>query len=281
MIIASLLAVIELQAGFLGGYAYASFLESYFHEHINDASKQRVDRWRRRSWLFQPLIRINFTHHIVHHAKTYRSDHVTQFQSVAEKAALDGELNKTVHGRRAIEGHYGLTFLPLRRAVTALPLVPAVMLCYFLFGTWATLGAAAAVSLPAFLANRVHPYLHMPYERAHPRGFQAHLVAPAHPLHASGHTPSLPPSPLRSIQLQLAARRGLDSGQSPQGRRRRHRRNAAHWTPSAGRTHRGATHDIDCSKSTGCCSRPCASAINNRDVMTGTPMGVRASMASA
>lgn len=162
----STLPLVEVLAGFGGGYVYASVLESYFHQHVNDAPKRSVERWRRHPWLLKQLIETNYSHHIIHHVRTYRTDHVTQFDSPEHKATIDRELSRTSHGRAVMKAQYGAAFSPMGWVAFTAPLWPAATLAYVLLGPWVALGVAVAVALPPFLSAYVHPYLHLPYDAA-------------------------------------------------------------------------------------------------------------------
>lgn len=158
--------ILQLVGGFAGGYLYATLIESYFHEHISDATKETVERWKRHPRLLKQLIESNYSHHTIHHIKTYRVDHVTQFRSPEDQERIDRELNATPHGIAVREALYGSKFSPMGWVAFVAPLVPAVVALYAFVGVWAAIGAFIAISLPPILSNYVHPYLHMPYEEA-------------------------------------------------------------------------------------------------------------------
>jgi hypothetical protein len=77
----------QLALGFALGYVMASLIESYVHQHVSDAPYKSVRRWERHPRLFKYFIRTRYSHHVIHHAKTFKQDFVTQFRSAAERSA--------------------------------------------------------------------------------------------------------------------------------------------------------------------------------------------------
>jgi hypothetical protein len=163
------IAIARFLAGFAASYVCSSLLESYFHQHVNDAPRRVVERWLRWPRLFKQLIETNFSHHTIHHVRTYRRDHVTQFSSAEEKAELDSELTRTPHGRAVMKARYGATFSPMGWLAFCAPLVPISIIAALAFGPAAAFGALLASAIPPFMSNTMHPYLHLSYEEARRR----------------------------------------------------------------------------------------------------------------
>lgn len=162
-----MLITLQLLGGLVIGYIAASFIESIAHEYISDAPNRYRLFWKRYPRLFSQLIETYFSHHIIHHVRTYRSDHVTQFSSGEEQECVDALLAK--HGRHGelikkaryavkLQGDGAFTFIA--------PLVAAWPIIYLAFGPWVALGALISLSGPPILSNWVHPYLHMPHDKA-------------------------------------------------------------------------------------------------------------------
>lgn len=163
-----LLAYLAKFAGGFGfGYLSASLIESFVHQHVSDAPPKRVKQWQQHPRLLKYLIRTNYSHHVIHHRKTFRRDHITQFCGVDEQEALNellAELGN--HGEIIKRSKYAIKLHGSGSLVFAAPLLPMVPVCYLLAGRWATLGACLALSLPPLLSNYVHPYLHMRHRDA-------------------------------------------------------------------------------------------------------------------
>jgi hypothetical protein len=161
------LALGHLLEGTLVGYIAASWIESYMHQHVSDAPNKSVKRWERFPRVLGYLIRTRYSHHVVHHRRTFKQDHVTQFRSEEERAALDGELlGRGAHGRLILRSMYAVRLHGSGALVFIAPLLPAVPLTFFLLGPLGTLGACLSLALPPLFSHFIHPYLHMPHERA-------------------------------------------------------------------------------------------------------------------
>lgn len=156
--------VLSLVIGFLSGYFMASWIESYMHQHVSDAPPRVVKGWKKHPRLFQYLIRTNYSHHVIHHIRTYKNNHVTQFSSETERRELDQVLNGMgSHGRIIIDSRYAVKLHGSGALVFIAPLIPVIPISYFLIGPMATVGCCLALALPPLFSNFLHPYLHMPY----------------------------------------------------------------------------------------------------------------------
>lgn len=159
---------LQLLVGIAVGYLAASFLESIGHEYVSHAPNRFRLFWKRYPRLFSPLLRSYFSHQIIHHTRTYRKDHVTQFTSDEERVRVDvllakhgrhGELIKrTQYANKLRGGGSILTFVG--------PLVAVWPLIYLALGKWAAIGAFISLSGPPILSIWIHPFLHMPYDEA-------------------------------------------------------------------------------------------------------------------
>lgn len=157
----------RILTGLALGYVVASFIESVAHQNISDAPNRYRLFWKKHPKLFSQLLGTYFSHHVVHHVRTFRTDHVTQFSSAREKERLDqmlakhghhGELIKKAQYAVKLQGAGALTFIA--------PLVASWPLIYLAFGAWVASAALVTLAGPPILSNWVHPYLHMPHEHA-------------------------------------------------------------------------------------------------------------------
>ena len=147
------------------GYLAATISESLLHRFVGHASGRARHRWKSIPFFSETLTATHFGHAIVHHGKTFRKNHVTQFCSSCEIRELDDEL--TAAGRSEfIDLGYGLTtnltssiwfFLP--------PITFCLVFCWLLFGRptpWFFVPAAApSIFFTPALSRVVHPYLHL------------------------------------------------------------------------------------------------------------------------
>lgn len=157
----------SLPCGFAGGYVVASLIESIVHQHVSDAPNKSVKRWERIPRLCRYLIRTRYSHHVVHHRKTFKQDHVTQFRSESERETLDQELaGLGYHGQIIQRSLYAVRLHGSGALVFIAPLLPAIPLTAFMLGMWGTVGCCVALALPPLFSHFIHPYLHMSHERA-------------------------------------------------------------------------------------------------------------------
>ncbi len=159
--------ILHLLVGLTCGYVVASLIESYLHQHVSDAPNKTVKRWARFPRLFNYLIRTRFSHHVVHHRRTFKADHVTQFRSQSERDALDAELAlRGAHGALIQRSMYAVRLHGSGALVFVAPLLPAIPITLLLLGPWATVGTCLSVALPPLFSHFIHPYLHMSHARA-------------------------------------------------------------------------------------------------------------------
>lgn len=159
------LLVLNGVIGFVLGYFLSSYIESLLHEYISDAPTKSVQLWRRYPILCRVMLKTYFSHHVVHHHQTFRSDHVTQFVSSEDHARVHNALlARGRHGRIIIAGDYANRLHAEGGLVFALPgLIAAACLGLFLPASMA-IGAAVALMLPPAFSYWVHPYLHRSFE---------------------------------------------------------------------------------------------------------------------
>lgn len=154
-------------AGAVLGYLTATLVESFAHHHISDARPRRVRGWQEHPRLFKYLIRTHYSHHSVHHLRTFRRDHVTQFRSAEERGALDAELmERGEHGQIVMKSNYAVKLHGTGALVFVAPLIPFLPLVYLLLGVPGLVGSLLPMVCPPFFSNYLHPYLHMPHDAA-------------------------------------------------------------------------------------------------------------------
>lgn len=153
--------------GFALGYLIATLVESYAHQYVSDAPRKYVKQWMRYPRLCKYMIRTHYSHHTVHHCRTYRQDFVTQFRNDQEREYLDRELeNRGIHGQIIKASHYGVRLHGSGALVFIVPLLPGIPLILNWLGPLGLSGALMALALPPLLSHFVHPYLHMPHSKA-------------------------------------------------------------------------------------------------------------------
>lgn len=157
----------HLLIGLILGYVVASLIESFMHQHVSDAPNKSVKRWERFPRLFNYLIRTRYSHHVVHHRRTFKQDYVTQFRDDSERQALDVELiERGAHGKLIQRSQYAVRLHGSGALVFVAPLLPAIPLTAWLLSPWGVLGVCMSLALPPLFSHFIHPYLHMPHQRA-------------------------------------------------------------------------------------------------------------------
>ena len=153
--------------GLAVGYLAASLIESTAHQWVSDAPGARVRWWKKHPRLFRLFIETHYSHHTIHHFKTFRRNHVTQFRSEDERAALDAELSgHGTHGQLIREAQYAVKLQGSGGWTFVAPLLLFLPVIYALLGVSGTLGSLVTMALPPLFSNYVHPYLHMPHAAA-------------------------------------------------------------------------------------------------------------------
>ena len=159
--------LLKVLIGFLLGYIIATLVESFIHQYVFHAKWKCLIKWKRYPYLFEYLIRTYYSHHVVHHCRTYKQNFVTQFRNFQEQQELDKELeSKGKDGQNIKNSGYGVKLHGFGAIVFISPLLPGIPLTLTLLGTSGLYGGLFAMVLPALLTNFVHPYLHMPHEKA-------------------------------------------------------------------------------------------------------------------
>ncbi len=158
--------LIQILSGVLIGYAVLCVSESASHHHFLHAGPRIRKFWQRMGAIGSYVHNSWYSHHVVHHYRTFCLNHVTQFRSPEEEIALREDL--TLRGKRQIAlNSYGLRVGSFKEFIKYVyPHVPHYALLCFWGGPWFSLGALLPVLFYQWLAHFAHPYLHMNYAQA-------------------------------------------------------------------------------------------------------------------
>ncbi|MDP1549043.1 MAG: hypothetical protein Q8L97_02620 [Nitrosomonas sp.] len=148
------------------GYLLFSIAESIVHKYFLHAKWQTRKYWPKLGYLGTYLQNSWYSHHVVHHHSTFKSNHVTLFDSEHQRRELNQLL--TENGKNSIIfSNYGLRvgniFEKIKYLCPHLPWIIAA--CYF-GGGWFTLGLFVPLCFYIWIAEYAHPYLHFPYNLA-------------------------------------------------------------------------------------------------------------------
>jgi hypothetical protein len=156
----------ELLFGAAWGYAAASVSESLLHRHVLHAGARFRRLWRRHPYLFSAFRRAYYSHHVIHHARTYRRSFVEMFRDEQERQSLDRQIPKQ-YRRLIIAEKYGTTQTAMGAVYFLLPSLPVIPLTYTVWGGWATIGTLVPLLLVYPLMSMcVHPFVHRTYGEA-------------------------------------------------------------------------------------------------------------------
>jgi hypothetical protein len=159
--------LLAFAAGVACGYFASTLIESLFHHRVSDAPRRTLHFWLGYPRLFGIFIRANYSHHTIHHGRTFRADYVTQFGSEEEKNALDAELAaRGSHGRLIVESQYAMTLHGSGALSFIAPFVPLAVLCFVYGGSAFGLGFFLLSCASPWLNTYIHRYLHMPQAKA-------------------------------------------------------------------------------------------------------------------
>jgi hypothetical protein len=155
--------------GTFTGYLLATVSESSLHRAVGHASAKTRRRWAKGSWFGRQLIEAHFGHAVVHHGKTFRENHVTQFDSESERRILDEQLIANEQ-EVFIRLRYGLiTDGWGALQFVAIPGIACVLISMMVSGqsrVWFLLPAILPICSTPLLSICIHPYLHLPRNRA-------------------------------------------------------------------------------------------------------------------
>jgi hypothetical protein len=158
--------ILQVLVGLPVGYLIATLAESFLHRNVQHARAAVRKFWLRYPRLCAPFLRAYYSHHTIHHARTFRRDFVTQFRSKEEQEALDRAMPPGWRAQIKRE-EYGLTLKGWGVLMFLLPVLPVLPLLYFLVGPWATAGALVPLLVVYPLMSKwLHPMLHRVHEEA-------------------------------------------------------------------------------------------------------------------
>ncbi|MFN8674426.1 MAG: hypothetical protein U0457_20395 [Candidatus Sericytochromatia bacterium] len=152
--------------GIVIGYIVLSISESASHNYFLHGEKKIRIFWEKLGKLGSYILNSWYSHHVVHHYKTFKKDYVTQFSSKEEEEKLKNELF-LIGKKQIVLNSYGLRVGSSKEWIKySYPHLPHYLLMCYIGGFWFTIGAIFPLFFYEWLAHFVHPYLHMSYNEA-------------------------------------------------------------------------------------------------------------------
>jgi len=142
-------------------YLIATLWEHYFHRDILHASTERLKKWKNSNfWFYRRLYHGYYSHHVVHHKHTFKSQYTQQFDSPEQKARLDTYLiNK--FGETNDEQDYGLTINTFNAySMFMLPWIVLLPVLILTLERYEFVLVTVIMMLPMLLSKYIHPKLH-------------------------------------------------------------------------------------------------------------------------
>ena len=152
--------MLDLMTSLITAYVATSMWETLVHWKILHASRRRRQQWKRLGGVFNLLRKAYFSHAVIHHRKTYKTNYYVQFDSTEDKNALDARL-KPRPQLRILGNRYGLDVSGFWETAVfiAVPVVISTSLFLLLCPDFVCLGVLIALS-PLLLSKYLHPLLH-------------------------------------------------------------------------------------------------------------------------
>ncbi len=135
-------------------YFVATISEVVWHRHVYHASSRTRRFWARYPRYFDYFLRHHYRHTIVHHALTFRVDHITQFKDLEAKKEIDlivaPKNDKLIH--RDGYGLYSSISSGLSSLITFnITVAPIIPILYWIAGPWVLVGGVPILILSPML----------------------------------------------------------------------------------------------------------------------------------
>jgi len=142
-------------------YLVATLWEHYFHRDILHASAKVVRKWQNSNfWLDKMWYHGYYTHHIIHHKKTFQKEYTKQFENKEQKEKLDKYLVDKF-GNSEGNRNYGLTVNTIYEYLMfILPLLFLFPILIVLLKLYQIIIFGLVMMLPLLLSKYIHPLLH-------------------------------------------------------------------------------------------------------------------------
>lgn len=144
------------------GYVIVSLAESWLHNKVQHARTRTRRFWNRYAIPGRLFHRSYYSHHVVHHFRTFRDCYTRQFRDDLEQRKLDASLPADI-ADAIINERYGLTIKGFGIFRYVAPILPSFVIL-FMFTSWAFFfGTLVFAIIYPLLSKIIHPWLHCTY----------------------------------------------------------------------------------------------------------------------
>lgn len=158
--------IILILFGVIFGYFVIAVTESISHGTLLHASGDRREFWTKFGKVSNYFLDSWYSHHVVHHYKTFRTNYVTMFDNKEHEVSLRDTLIRNGKEQVVLDS-YGLRIGSFYKKIQYLytHVIQIALISYF-GGPWVTLGLLIPICFYVWVAEYVHPYIHLPYSVA-------------------------------------------------------------------------------------------------------------------
>ena len=130
-----MIIVEEILTGLIVGYIVLCISESASHNYFLHGSHKIRKFWAKIGKIGKYILNSWYSHHVVHHYRTFKKDHITQFESKEAEIKLSEDL-KAMGKKQIVLNSYGLRVGSPKEWMKYLyPHLPHyILLCFF--GGW-------------------------------------------------------------------------------------------------------------------------------------------------
>jgi hypothetical protein len=162
-------------AGSLLGLLSATITESIGHKLAGHPGPRQRKFYRKFPRLMAPFLKPYYQHLVIHHHRTFKGDHFTQFANQLEKDKLDAWIGKKFSPEFAEliwTERYNLTLKGISGTLPfALPFLLGPFVILVTLGPLAASASLLTAFIPVWLSKYVHPLVHLPHETANEHPF--------------------------------------------------------------------------------------------------------------
>ena len=151
--------IIYIFLGLIYGYLVGTYLESFIHDKIMHSTFVHKFAFNR----------TKVSHEEIHHLKTFKTNHITQFSSKQEEKELDIFLNNKYHSdfaRWVKKENYGMTLTNYSLLLHNLPFLPIIIITYLYSNYIFFYCSLIPIIFVSIMSKYFHSYFHCSFNEA-------------------------------------------------------------------------------------------------------------------